>query len=499
MNVACLLWETTDAGPDRIALRDGDRAWSYGAMTARASAIALALTMDGLERGDRVGILLPNGRDAAAAFYGAAAAGATVTLLNWLYRPRQVEQIITHASLRILLTSREWVARQARPLAGDLRVIFVEDLPEAGWVWPVDAAGDEPVQITYTSGSTGGPKGVVKSHDNLLAGVRTVVGYLGITPDDRIASLLPFSFVYGFNQLNCAVATGAILDIIDTPMAPEIVRALVRSESTVLAGIPPVWMQLLRVADFGEPIPSLRIMTCAGGRLSPEGVKALRAAQPQARLYLMYGLTEVFRSTYLPPEEVDEHPDSMGRAVPGSAVYVVRDDGSICDEGEVGELVHAGPTVALGYLNDPEATARVFRSNPTPDFTHPSLARAVYSGDLVRRDAAGRLYFVGRSDRMIKTLGFRVSPDEVADIISASGEVTEVVVTSEPDERRGERIVAHVVLAPEGTLEALRRWCGLELPKHMEPSRWDIRDALPRNASGKFDLAALSSSRSVGL
>lgn len=497
MNVARLLWETTDAGPDRVALRDGDRAWSYGALTARASAVANALTLEGLERGDRVGILLPNGLDAAAAFYGASGAGAVVTLLNWLYRARQVEQIVTHSGVGILLTHRDWGARQARPLGGDLRVMYIEDLPEAGSVWPVDAGGGEPVQITYTSGSTGGPKGVVKSHDNLLVGIRTVVEYLGIEPDDRIASLLPFSFVYGFNQLNCAVATGATLDIIDTPMAPQIVRALVGRESTVLAGIPPLWRQLLGVADFGKPIPSLRLMTCAGGRLGPEGVKALRAAQPQAKLYLMYGLTEVFRSTYLPPEEVDDHPDSMGRAVPGSAVYVVRDDGSICDDGEVGELVHAGPTVALGYLNDPEATARVFRSNPTSDVANPSLSRAVYSGDLVRRDAAGRLYFVGRSDRMIKTLGFRVSPDEVADVIYASGEVTEVVVSSEPDELRGERIVAHVVLAPGGTLEALRRWCGLELPKHMEPSRWEVRDALPRNASGKHDLVALSSS-SVG-
>jgi acyl-coenzyme A synthetase/AMP-(fatty) acid ligase len=239
-------------------------------------------------------------------------------------------------------------------------------------------------------------------------------------------------------------------------------------------------------------LPALRVVTCAGGRLSPEGVRALRAAQPQARLFIMYGLTEVFRSTYLPPEEVDGHPDSMGRAVPGAAVYVVRDDGTVCDDGEVGELVHAGPTVALGYWNDPETTARVFRPNPTADRALPSLARAVYSGDLVRRDAEGRLYYVGRRDRMIKTLGFRVSPDEIADVLYASQQVAEAVITAEPDEQRGERVVAHVVLAKGGTLDRLRQWCGIELPRHMQPTRWNVLESIPRNASGKHDLLALS-------
>lgn len=464
--------------------------WTYGALAARAAAIADAVGAS-ISRGDRVGILLPHGADGAAAFYGASAAGAIVTVLNWLYRPRQVEHVIAHAGVRVLVTSREWLAQQVRPLGGDVRVVLVEELPLEGRASPAGASGDEPAQINYTSGSTGGPKGVVMSHDNLLAGIRTVVAYLGITRDDRIASLLPFSFVYGFNQLNCAVATGASLDIIGSALAPEIVRSLARLECTVLAGVPPLWMQLLRVADFATPIRSLRIVTCAGGRLSPEGVKALRAAQPQADLYLMYGLTEVFRSTYLPPAEVDEHPDSMGRAVPGSAVYVLRDDGTPCDDGEVGELVHAGPTVALGYWQDPETTARVFRPNPASDASQPQLARAVYSGDLVRRDHEGRLYYVGRRDRMIKTLGFRVSPDEIADVIYASRQASEVAVTSEPDDNRGERIVAHVVLAPDGALDALRRWCGVELPRHMQPARWDVRDSIPRNASGKHDLLAL--------
>jgi acyl-CoA synthetase (AMP-forming)/AMP-acid ligase II len=491
VNTAQILWDAADATPDRVALRDGDGDWTYRALTSRASAIAEALVARGIKRGDRVAILLPHGAGAAAAFYGAAAAGATATLLNWLYRPRQVEYVLEHCGARVLLMDREWLAQQGRSLAEAEDALFVEDIACDGRMRPVAASGEERAQINYTSGSTGPPRGVVMTHDNLIAGIRTVVDYLGIRRDDRIASVLPLSFVYGFNQLNCAIATGAMLDIITSPLAQDIVRAVCEKESTVLAGVPPLWMQLLGVADFSRPIPSLRVLTSAGGRLSPGGVRALRAAQPHAQLFIMYGLTEVFRSTFLPPDEVDAHPDSMGRAVPGSAVYVVREDGTICADGEVGELVHAGPTVAQGYWQNPDATAGTFRPNPTADVHRPELARAVFSGDFVRRDAEGLLYYVGRRDRLIKTLGFRVSPDEIGDVILASKQVVEVVVTSEPDERRGERIVAHVVLRPEGTVGALRRWCAVELPRHMQPARWDVRDSIPRNANGKYDVLAL--------
>lgn len=493
MNIARLLWNTASAAPERTALRSEDGAVCFADLVSRAAAIRDTLVDERIHAGDRVAILLSRGSDSAAAFYGATAAGAIATIINVLYRPRQVEAVLRHADVAILITTREWLSQQARPTETKCRIIFAEDIPVNGSGEPVDVSVDSPAQISFTSGSTGGPKGVVMSHGNLLAGIRTVVNYLGITAEDRIASPLPFSFVYGFNQLNCALATGATLDVLSAATPTDVVRLLAERHASVLAGVPPFFMQLLKVSRFHEPLPALRTITCAGGRLSPEAVRAVRNAQPEARLYLMYGLTEVFRSTFLPPEEVDAHPDSMGRAVPGSAVYVMRDDGcTICDDGEVGELVHAGPTVALGYWNDPDATARVFRANPVVDGDDPSTARAAYSGDLVRRDGDGRLYYVGRRDRMIKTLGFRVSPDEIADVLYASKLVTEAAITSEPDATRGERVVAHVVLAPHSSVDALRRWCGVELPRHMQPSRWDVRTVLPRNSNGKHDLVGLS-------
>ena len=184
----------------------------------------------------------------------------------------------------------------------------------------------------------------------------------------------------------------------------------------------------------------------------------------------------------------------MGRAIPGAEVMVLRDDLTPCQPGEVGELVHRGPTVTLGYWNDPEGTARIYRPNPLRPSGVPDAERVVFSGDLVRQDADGWLYFVGRSQRMIKTLGYRVSPDEIGTVLHASGEIAECIVTSEPDEARGERIVAYVVLAAgagSDGLKRLRRYAGVELPRYMQPARYEVREALPRLPSGKHDLGAL--------
>ena len=221
-------------------------------------------------------------------------------------------------------------------------------------------------------------------------------------------------------------------------------------------------------------------------------MRALREAHPQARLFLMYGLTEAFRSTYLPPEEVDRRPDSIGRAIPGAQIMVLTADQREAEPGEEGELVHRGPTVALGYWNDPEATAKVYRPNPLRPAGTPDVERVVYSGDIVRRDAEGFLYYVGRHDRIIKTMGYRVSPDEVASVLYASKQILEAIITAEADDARGNRIVAHVVLAEEGTLDALKLYVGTELPRYMQPARIETHATLPRTSSGKHDTKALA-------
>jgi len=494
LNVANLLWNTAAAHAVHPAIVEGGAVTDYATLQRRAGGIASALTAAGIRAYDRVGIFLDGGAEAVAAFFGVAAAGGIAVVINESLRPRQVEHILEVAGARALLTSEDLLARQPRRIETTSRVLITRELTDSGTSYtPVSRTGLDPAQIVFTSGSTGLPKGVTVTHGNLQAAAETVIEYLGITQSDRIASILPFSFVYGMSQVLCAAGSGATLVVARSPLAAQVVAELRAQRVTVVAAVPPLWQQLLNVPAFrDEPVQSLRIATNAGGHLPVPVVQALRRAHPHARLFLMYGLTEVLRSTFLPPEEVDRRPNSMGKAIPGAEVLVLREDLTPCAPDEVGELVHRGPTVTLGYWNDPEETARVFRPNPLRPAGAPDSERVVFSGDLVRQDAEGWLYFVGRSQRMIKTLGYRISPDEIATVVYASGEVAECIITSEPDEARGERIVAYVVLAAGGSLERLRVYVGVELPRPMQPARFEVRDALPRLPSGKHDVAALS-------
>lgn len=520
LNVAHLLYDAAQRSPDHVAVVDRGVASSYGDLWRLAASFAEALRAAGVEPGDRVAIFLERNADAAAAYFGVLVVGAIAVIVNETARPRQLEYTLSHSGARLLITSAQLLARQPRQLRTAVQIIdaasvgLVRDVGAGGVDLPAGAARDvvaavraiEPLaresmdiaQIIYTSGSTGQPKGVMVTHGNLRSAVEAVTSYLGLGADDRTAGLLPFSSVYGMNQLLCSIHRAGTLVLSASPLPQQLIDILRQEEVTVLAGVPPLWMQLLGNAGFTKPIESLRILQNAGGHLPEPAVRQLRLCQPQARLFLQYGMTEVIRSTYLPPEEVDRRPTSMGRAIPGAEVLVLRDDRTPCLPGEIGELVHRGPTVTLGYWNDPEMTARVFQCGPGRDSetaeinrVGPSGERMVFSGDLVRRDEEGFLYFVGRRDRMIKTLGYRVGPDEVSDIIHASGEVAEVVVVSEPDEQRGERIVAYVVLRQGGSLKRLAEYCGTEMPRYMQPARFEVRDALPRTSSGKHDVNAL--------
>lgn len=491
-NIAWMLWRTASERPDKTAILAREGTTDYASLRGRAAAFAGALRAAGVGADDRAAVFLERGADAAAAFFGTVAAGGAAILVNEMLRPRQIEHILAHADARVLITSAEMLARQPRRLETAARVIEVAEVPNTGEASPIPRVGSDLAQIIYTSGSTGLPKGVTLCHANLWAGMHAVTQYVGISQEDRIASLLPFSFDYGFNQLLCAVGAGAMLVVERSPMPQQIAQSLREQEVTVLPCVPPLWMQLLGVPGFrGAPLPRLRAMTNTGGHIPTEAVRALREAQPTAKLFLMYGLTEAFRATYLPPEVVDQRPDSIGRAIPGSEIHVLREDLTACVADEVGELVQRGPTVALGYWRDPEATARVFRPNPLRPAGTPKAERVVFSGDLVRRDAEGFLYYVGRRDRMIKTLGYRVSPDEISNVLFASGQIREGVVASEPDDKRGERIVAFVVLAEQGTLERLESFCRVELPRYMQPARIVPCPEILRTTSGKYDVRAM--------
>jgi acyl-CoA ligase (AMP-forming) (exosortase A-associated) len=343
--------------------------------------------------------------------------------------------------------------------------------------------------IFYTSGSTGKPKGVVLTHRNMVVGARSVSTYLGNTHEDRILAVLSFSFDYGFSQLSTAFAVGASVVLLDYLLPQEVMLTLERERITGLAAVPPIWIQLADLAWPDSARDTLRYITNSGGAMPQATLAKLRQSLPQTKVFLMYGLTEAFRSTYLPPEEVDRRPDSIGKAIPGAEILVLRPDGMPCAAGEPGELVHRGALVSLGYWNDPERTAERFRPVPSlaPGRPHPELA--VWSGDIVRRDPEGFLYFIGRRDEMIKTSGYRVSPTEIEEEAYATGLVADAVALGIPHPKLGQGILLVASAPPHGAedgeavLSTLRR----RLPRYMVPLAIEWRASLPRNPNGKFD------------
>ena len=342
--------------------------------------------------------------------------------------------------------------------------------------------------ILYTSGSTGRPKGVMLSHANLWLGA---VGGRALSaacaPDDRVyLAVLPLGFDYGQNQLFSTWLAGGAVAPLDYLTASDVVKAVKRVGATTLAGVPPLWVQLLEADWPPQTASSLRRLTNSGGALTPRLVRSLRERFPKADMYAMYGLTEAFRSTYLPPAMLDAHPDAMGRAVPFAEVMAVALDGSRAI-GTPGELVHAGPLVAQGYWRDPARTAVRFRSAPA---FAASGGTAVWSGDTVIEGEDGLFRFVGRDDEMIKSAGNRISPGEIEEAVLAGPEAREAVAIGVPNERLGQAIV--VVLAGDAAEEeGLRARLRTLLPSFMQPSRYDWRADLPRNANGKLDRAQL--------
>jgi acyl-CoA ligase (AMP-forming) (exosortase A-associated) len=354
-------------------------------------------------------------------------------------------------------------------------------------IGPSSASPDDLAAILYTSGSTGRPKGVMLSHANLWLGAVAVADYLGLSSEDRTACVLPFSFDYGQNQLLSTWYAGGCVYPLDYLTPRDVVKLVDRRDITTLAGVPPLWVQLVEQDWPAETADKLKRLTNSGGALTRPLVAKLRAMFPQADLYPMYGLTEAFRSTYLPPSLVDAHPDSMGRAIPFAEILVVRPSGGITADDEPGELVHCGPLVAQGYWRDPDRTAERFR--PAPPASRYG-GTAVWSGDTVRRDGQGLLYFVGRDDAMIKSAGNRISPTEIEEAAAAVPGVAEAVAVGVPDDRLGQAV--RLLLRGDAAVEVVAAHLKQELPTFMQPRDIRLLTAFPRNPNGKIDRVALA-------
>ena len=508
-----LIFDGASRWPDAEAFVYGEQRLSYAELAASVRQGAARLLGAGIGAGERVAVYLEKRVEGVAAMFGAAAAGAVLVPVNPLLKAEQVAYILADCNVRVLVTSAARLAALAPLLAGcpDLRFVLATDAAqqEEGAAVPVLAWDSAPAAsapphrridgdvaaILYTSGSTGKPKGVVLSHRNMVAGATSVAGYLALAPADRILAVLPLSFDYGLSQLTSAFHAGATVVLMNYLFPRDILAAVARHRITGLAAVPPLWHQL---AQLDWPHDStLRYLTNSGGAMPAPAVAALRAALPDAQLFLMYGLTEAFRSTYLPPDQLARRPGSMGRAIPNAEVLVVRPDGSACAPHEPGELVHRGALVSLGYWNDPAKTAERFRPAPGQDPALPLTEMAVWSGDTVYRDDDGYLYFVGRSDDMIKVSGYRISPTEIEEVAHATGLVAEAAACGVPHAQLGQAIVL-LAIGRDGealAAPALLAECKRRLPAYMVPAHVELRDGqFPRNPNGKIDRKLLQQS-----
>ncbi len=499
--------------PDKVALVCGDRRVTYGDLNGQANRFAHALVRLGVGRGDRVVVFGDNTVETAVAFWGTLKASAVVSIVSPLTKQEKLAHMVQDCGATVLV-SEAHLARAFLPAAaaspGVSRVVAsgslarIDPASRAGLVeWDAALADTSPdaapprrnldidlAAIIYTSGSTGDPKGIMLTHRNMLTAATSITTYLGNVEDDVILNGLPLSFDYGLYQMIMAFRMGATLVLERSFAYPaQILNVLVREGVTGFPGVPTIFAMMAEMKNLGDyDFSRVRYVTNTAAALSLKHINFIRQTFPAARVFSMYGLTECKRCTYLPPEDIDRKPLSVGIAIPNTELWVVDDQDRRLGPGEVGQLVIRGATVMRGYWGKPEATARKLRPGPLPG------ELVLYTGDLARLDADGYLYFVGRMDEVIKSRGEKVPPEEVERALMKIPGVREAGVIGVPDEVLGQAIKAFIILeaGAELTEQGVKIECQSRLESFMVPRHVVFVESLPRTATGKIARAELS-------
>lgn len=510
MLVQDFLERSAERFPDKTALVCGGQRLTYAEVEARANRLAHALIAHGVQRGDRVVVHLPNSVEAVVAIFAILKAAGTFVVVNPTTKRDKLIYILNNCGAAALFTSgrKARLAAQARAavpslefaVLGGKRVsaasvegdgVFVFDELAAAHpdTRPTCPTIDQDIAcLIYTSGSTGDPKGVVEGHNNVVFASGSIIEYLENTRADIVINVLPLSFDYGLYQLLMVFRFGGTLVLEKSFAYPAAVLKRMESERvTGFPGVPTIFAILLQMDLAPYDLSSLRYLTNTAAALPPSHIMELREKFPWATLYSMYGLTECKRTLYLPPDQLDKRPGSVGIAIPGTEVWIEDEAGRRVEEpGVVGELVIRGSHVMRGYWENPEATAERYRPGPTPG------ERALYSGDLFRMDEEGYLYFVARKDDIIKSRGEKVSPKEVENVLYDIKGVVEAAVIGVPDPILGEAIKGFVVLDDvQLTRKDILRHCRAHLEDYMVPQHIELCESLPKTGSGKIKKTAL--------
>ena len=489
------LAESASREPERAALIIEDREISFRDFEQMSARVAAAFMDSGMRRGDRVLVLLANGPEYAAVFFGLLAVGGVIVPLNPNNTSESVQYVARNCQARFAVVGErayphiaEWWRGAPVFLGGPPRngCLPLTEILSAGTRRPIDAGpthsdgGREPTLLLYTSGTTGKPKGVMLSRENLIANTKSILQYLRLNPSDRTLAILPFYYSYGNSLLLTHVFAGATL-VIENGFAyvNKALSVMRERKVTGFSGVPSHYAMLIGRSKFLESDwPHLRYMTCAGGPLPVAHIRNIRRALPRVELHIMYGQTEgTARLSTLDPALVDSKVGSIGRGIPGVDLRVVGKDGRDVPPGEIGEIIARGENIMIGYLGDPGETAEVLQDG------------WLHTGDLATVDGEGFIFIRGREKEIIKSGGYRIGPQQIEDVILQHQWVLECCVIGTPDEILGEKVLAFVVFRPEADPgfpeEDLLNFLRGRLPAYMVPSRIVPIEAIPKTESGK--------------
>jgi len=499
---------------EKVAITCGDERITYRQLQVLADKVAAALQARGVRRGDRVALFMDNGIEMVATIFGVLEIGAVFMPVNPLTK-REKFRFLLQDSRACALVAHAALAASWRPAidslatlhtcivtgqladatsADDRQIPFPRQTDDTGNMLRAPSCAETIDQdlaaIIYTSGSTGEPKGVMLTHLNMDSALRSVMTYLCPRQDDVIMCVLPLAFGYGLYHALMSVATGATLVLEQSFAFPaKALQTMSAEQVTIFPAVPTIFSQLVNMKGLDQyDLSALRILTNAAAALSEEHIRRVRALFPQASFYSMYGMTECKRISYLPPDQLDVRPSSVGRGMPNQELWLVDDAGNRLPNGSTGELVVRGSHIMRGYWERPELTAERLRAGPIPG------ENVLYTGDIFRTDADGWLYFVSRKDDIIKSRGEKVSPREVENVLYELNGVLEVAVVGTPDTLLGSAIKAFIVADHESGLTErdVLRQCQLKLESFMVPKYVEFVPHLPKTDNGKIKKTGLS-------
>ena len=500
---------------ERVAIHAGPRTHTYGELWEDAQRLAAALQVRGLSRGQRVVLYLENSYTCCVAIYGVLIAGGVFVVVNPQTKADKLAYVLHDCEAQVAITEKRLSIELSKALEERALVKTVLCAEPVGGKEPATACGLVPLEdlgevlsnsapapqtpptiacdlaaLIYTSGSTGQPKGVMMTHQSMLFTVYSLLQYLRLDNSHRIVAMLPLAFDYGLYQLLMAVAAGATLILERSFTYPgKILESVQQREATVFPGVPTLYAMLIAMHRKSPLcLPSVQRVTNTAAALPAEYLKELQEIFPNALIFKMYGLTECKRVCYLEPELLWERPRSVGKAIPGTEVLLLSPDGDEVPTGEPGILHVRGPHVMRGYLNLPESTARMLKPGPLP--WEPMLC----TGDWFRMDDEGFLYFIGRSDDIIKSRGEKVSPVEVENCLHAMPGIREAAVVGVQDAVLGQAIRAVVAVEADAALDArsVQRWCAAHLENFMVPQQILFVPELPKGQTGKIAKTGLA-------